>query len=430
MPANIQKVALIRTPSVTHAFDQNQRYIPLSFTTGSGQLTVQTPPNGNTAPPGYYMLFVLNGNGVPSVASFIRFPAPYEDTQAPSAPTNLGATSGAGTAALSWTGSTDNVGVTRYDVYRSTTTGFVPSTSNKIGQSTTTSFTDTGLPAATYYYVVKAEDAAGNLSGVSNQATAVVTSTDSAPPTVTITAPAGGATLSASVPVSANASDNVGVVGVQFKLDGNPLGPEITSSPYSMTWDTAPTANGTHVLTAVARDAAGNQTTSAAVTVNVQNTAPPPTTYLFGTQAVGAATDYNPAGIAEAFRTTSTTAGTVKTLRLYVATGSAATVVTVGLYNDASGHPGTLLGQGSLSALVANAWNDVTVPSTLAPAGTYWIAVLSPAGNAQVKFRDAGTGGAAETSSQTTLTALPASWTTGTKYTDGPLSGYALGTIP
>ena len=218
--ANIQKVALIRTPSVTHAFDENQRYIPLAFSAGSGQLTVQAPPNGNTAPPGYYMLFVLNGNGVPSVASFVRFPAPYEDTQAPSAPTNVAATAAAGTAALTWRASTDNVGVTGYDIYRSTTSGFAPGSANKIGQTAATTFTDSGLAAATYYYVVKAEDAAGNLSGASNEASALVTSADSSPPSVTITAPAAGATLSGTVPVAASASDNVGVAGIQFELDG------------------------------------------------------------------------------------------------------------------------------------------------------------------------------------------------------------------
>ena len=149
--ASIQKVALIRTPSVTHAFDENQRYVPLSFTVGSGQLTVQAPTNGNTAPPGYYMLFVVNGSGVPSVASFIRFPAPYEDTQAPSTPGDLTATGAANSAALSWNASTDNVGVARYDIYRSTTSGFVPAPANKVGQATgtTTSRTRRSLPAPT-----------------------------------------------------------------------------------------------------------------------------------------------------------------------------------------------------------------------------------------------------------------------------------------
>jgi hypothetical protein len=66
----------------------------------------------------------------------------------------------------------------------------------------------------------------------------------------------------------------------------------------------------------------------------------------------------------------------------------------------------------------------------MAPTGTYWIAILSPSGRGTVKFRDAVTGGAAETSLQTTLASLPATWSTGVRYTDGPLSGYAVGTTP
>src|SRR5581483_4244983 len=62
--------------------------------------------------------------------------------------------------------------------------------------------------------------------------------TDSTPPAVSLTAPAGGATVSGSVALSATASDNVGVVGVQFKLDGANLGAEDTTAPYSISWDT------------------------------------------------------------------------------------------------------------------------------------------------------------------------------------------------
>ncbi len=175
--ASIQKVALIRTPSVTHGFDENQRYIPLNFTAGSGQLTVQAPSKGNIAPPGYYMLYVLNGSGVPSVASFVRIPTPTQDTQAPTAPGGLTATPGAnGTVSLVWTASTDNVGVAIYDIYRSTTSGFTPSVANKVGTSTSTSYQDGGLAAGTYFYVVKAEDAAANLSPASAQASATVQS--------------------------------------------------------------------------------------------------------------------------------------------------------------------------------------------------------------------------------------------------------------
>ena len=142
-----------------------------------------------------------------------------------------------------------------------------------------TSYSDTGLAAGTYYYLVKAEDAAGNLSPASNQASAAVTA-DTSPPTASITAPANGATVSNTTDVTATASDNVGVAGVQFKLDGNNLGIEDTSSPYSVSWDTTTAANGSHILTAVARDAANNTGSSSQVTVTVSNAAPPPPTGL------------------------------------------------------------------------------------------------------------------------------------------------------
>ena len=88
-----------------------------------------------------------------------------------------------------------------------------------------------------------------------------------------MTAPANGTTVSGtSVAVSANASDNVGVSGVQFKLDGANLGTEDTTSPYSVTWNTTTASNGSHTLTGVARDATGNTTTSAAMTATVNNT--------------------------------------------------------------------------------------------------------------------------------------------------------------
>ncbi|MGH8528016.1 MAG: Ig-like domain-containing protein, partial [Gammaproteobacteria bacterium] len=99
---------------------------------------------------------------------------------------------------------------------------------------------------------------------------------DTQAPTVTMTAPANGTTVSgSSVTVSANASDNVGVSAVQFKLDGANLGAEDTSSPYSISWNTTTATNGSHTLTAVARDAAGNTTTSAGVSVTVPDATSP-----------------------------------------------------------------------------------------------------------------------------------------------------------
>lgn len=70
--ANISSVVLVRNGAVTHAFDMDQRLVGMSFSSGSGALTVTAPPSGNIAPPGYYMLFLLNNAGVPSVASFVQ----------------------------------------------------------------------------------------------------------------------------------------------------------------------------------------------------------------------------------------------------------------------------------------------------------------------------------------------------------------------
>lgn len=98
-------------------------------------------------------------------------------------------------------------------------------------------------------------------------------------PVVAVTLPLSGATVSGDVTVSANASDNVGVVGVQFLLDGSNLGGEDITSPYTIVWSSLPTTNGTHTIAALARDAAGNRATSSGVNVLVSNaTATPDTT--------------------------------------------------------------------------------------------------------------------------------------------------------
>src|SRR5207244_4322558 len=117
----------------------------------------------------------------------------------------------------------------------------------------------------THVLTAVARDAAGNVA--TSTAVTVTVVPDSTPPTASLTAPADGATVVGTVTISASASDDIGVAGVQFLLDGANLGAEDTNSPYSVTWDTATATPGAHTLTAVARDAAGNTVTSAPVTV-------------------------------------------------------------------------------------------------------------------------------------------------------------------
>ncbi|MDP1689289.1 MAG: Ig-like domain-containing protein [bacterium] len=116
---------------------------------------------------------------------------------------------------------------------------------------------------------------------------------DTTPPTVSITIPANNSiTSGATVTVAANAVDpsvagqvTSGIAGVQFLLDGVNLGTEDTSSPYSVIFDTTQKTNGPYKITARARDAAGNQTTSGVVGVTVSNViitptpTPTPTTF-------------------------------------------------------------------------------------------------------------------------------------------------------
>jgi fibronectin type 3 domain-containing protein len=277
--ANISKVMLIRTGSVTHSFDQNGRAVPLSFTNTTGGLNIQMPSNGNTAPPGYYMLFIVSSSGVPSVASMVRFPAAYENTTPPTAPTNLTGTGSIGTSSLSWTASTSAAGIAGYVVYRSATPGFAASATNKVGTSTTTSFTDSGVPAGTYYYQVQAQDSSGSLGASSNEVKVTVTA-DTIPPTAPTNLVA-NATSSTSVALNwVAATDNVGVTGYNVLRNGVSIGTTTTATTYN---DATVVANTTYTYTVTARDAAGNVgPASNPATV----TTPVPTALAVDTQAV------------------------------------------------------------------------------------------------------------------------------------------------
>jgi glucose/arabinose dehydrogenase/PKD repeat protein/fibronectin type 3 domain-containing protein len=193
------------------------------------------------------------------------------DATPPSVPADLAAQAVSSTQVnLSWSASSDNVGVTGYKVFRDDTLVATP---------TGTTYQDTGRSAGTTYsYTVLGRDAAGNESAQSPSVTATTPALDTSPPGASITAPAPGSVVSGSVTVSASATDDVGVAGVQFLLDGTALGSEDTTAPYSMTWDTTTASNAVHTLQARARDTAGNLgTSSSSVTVTVSNSAPPPT---------------------------------------------------------------------------------------------------------------------------------------------------------
>lgn len=170
----VEKAVLVAPGATTHGTDMSQRHVPVGVTRradGSG-VDIKTPASANEAPPGYYMLFLVNAQGVPSEARFIRLGSdvvtapPVADTTAPTAPTGLTATPVSPFRVdLTWARSSDDVGVTAYDVYRD---------GAKIASRTVTSYRDTTAdPASTYRYTVRARDAAGNTSESSTSVVAV-----------------------------------------------------------------------------------------------------------------------------------------------------------------------------------------------------------------------------------------------------------------
>ena len=149
-----------------------------------------------------------------------------------------------------------------------------------------------------------ARDGSGNIATATPVSVTVNNPIDLTPPTVSITAPANGASVSGSnVAVTATAADDIGVVGVQFFLDGAPLGAEVMAAPFTVSWDTTAGSLGSHTLTARARDGAGRQTTSAAVTVTVVT--PPPGTLTIDATAFGDRGSPALTVVSSAFSTTS-----------------------------------------------------------------------------------------------------------------------------
>lgn len=115
---------------------------------------------------------------------------------------------------------------------------------------------------------------------------------------------------------------------------------------------------------------------------------------LIGDTTVEPSTDTDGIGLAESFQYTAAASGTVSNLNVYVDASSTATTLVAGIYADNSGHPGTLLTQGSVSAPIAGSWNAVTVPKVSVTSGTaYWLTLLGASGSGALAFRDQCCGG-------------------------------------
>ena len=266
-------------------WNANELDFTIEHAAGANGLRAMLP---TSSPSGPLTGVRLNGSAVATTtrtikgreyALFDAAPGTYEATYAvdETAPviSNVAHTvSGNASATISW--ATNEASDSRVD-YGTSPNSLAASQSNTT-PVTSHSLQLTGLsPDTTYYYRVTSTDAAGNSSTDPTPPTAPRSFTtppiDNTPPTVTLTAPLNGATVSGTTNLTATASDQSGIGGVQFLLDGNPVGAEDTSAPYNLAWNSTTVANGTHTLAARARDSAGNTAASTTVTVTVANAA-------------------------------------------------------------------------------------------------------------------------------------------------------------
>lgn len=221
----------------------------------------------------YFGLFKLldnNGNlDAVTLANFTVIPTSGGSggTTPPSVPAGLAANAVSSSQInLSWSASSGGSGgISGYAIYRGGT---------QIATTTTTSYFDKNLsPSTAYTYTVASYDTAGNKSSQSGSVSATTQAVAIAPPTVSITAPSNNASLSGTVTVSAAATPSSGtsISSVQLLVDGSAVGTD-SASPFTFSVNTNNLSNGVHTFSAIAKDAAGNQTTSQSVTVTVSNT--------------------------------------------------------------------------------------------------------------------------------------------------------------
>jgi subtilisin family serine protease len=221
---------------------------------------------GSSGTDNYFGAGRVNAAAALALAAGGSAPLPTDTTAPTVAITSPTSGTMTGTVTVSTTAG-DNVGVTKVELRANGTLVATDTAAPYTFSWNTTTSANGGVNLTAVAY-----DAAGNktTSGAVYVTVSNTTGGDTTPPAIVITAPTAGSTVTGQVTVSANASDNVGVTRVDFKINATVVATTNTA-PYRYTWTTTQFPNGGAMLTAVAYDAAGNSSTSVAVGVTVSN---------------------------------------------------------------------------------------------------------------------------------------------------------------
>jgi hypothetical protein len=246
----IRRMTLVKTGAVTHSFNMDQRFAELSMTGSGGVFSVRAPSRATDIPPGYYLLFAINDAGVPSKGRTVRVTTGSADTVPPTRPENLVITRVNGQLRLTWNASTDNVGVSTYEIYRSTNATLGPA----VKRTSATTWTDTSVQEGVRYtYAVKAFDAAGNASPASALRSLVAFQKPTKPGGFAVTLANGDPRLTWTA-----STDNVGVVGYNIYRSTNGTEGALFAQTGTAPWvDTSAVAGVRYTYAVRARDAAG-----------------------------------------------------------------------------------------------------------------------------------------------------------------------------
>ncbi len=211
--ANISSVVLVRNGTVTHAFGMDQREVGLSFTVGSGALTVTAPPNGNIAPPGYYMLFLLSNSGVPSQATFLQI-GQQPDFSLSVSPSAQSVVQGSNTSytvnVTALGGFSGTVGLSVSGLPAGATASFNPTSITGTGSSTLTVTTASSTPTGLSILTIT-----GTAGTLTHQTTATLTVSSPVAPTVTGVNPSSGL-LGGGTPVTLTGTNFASGAAVTF----------------------------------------------------------------------------------------------------------------------------------------------------------------------------------------------------------------------